>query len=151
MADTFYNTERELKLHFGTFWKARVPNVPLAWVNGKPYKPSSVDPDNPGDDEWVEGEVIFISRTHDVLGAREGDVVGSFIVKIFTPRNRGTGRATSYVDLVTNIWDTARDNGLDGNIKLGAIFAVPGGMESTFPYRVVIVDTPFSVRHFPTT
>jgi hypothetical protein len=149
VGDTFFNTENELKTHFATYWRARVPGVPLAWVNGKPYVPSSMDPDNPGDDEWVEGEVVFFSSNIPVLGGREADVSGSFIARVFTPRNRGTGRASSYLDVIANIWDTANDNGFDGNIKLGATVTIPGGMEDDFPFRTVIADTPFIVRHFP--
>ena len=135
----------EIRQHFADQWPARSGGdgvVRIAWQNGPKLDP----PPNPKAGEcYVEFGVYYTGAKRTTRNTRRS--TGRILAKVFVPPRKGTGLAEGYVDQMSDLWRTARVNGLHGAILLDATRPVPMGNEVSMPYWSLGAMTPFTIMY----
>lgn len=128
--------------HFKTQWEATNPSVPIHYPNAKALSPAT-------DSAW--GRLRFVSSFSDrvVVGGQLRLQGGRVLFSIFTPLGTGDGVASAYARDVESIWESAKANGLDGGIHLGAPLPMRGGPDPDEPFWREGNSTPFRFDHNP--
>lgn len=143
------DAEQKLIKHFDLGWNAVYGDPPTYPVNFP--NAAKVDVPTKGG-AYLRFRVIVDGADRVAVGGPLRISSGEVVINTFVPLGTGTDLVTELHKAITEIWDTAKSNGLDGGIHLGAPGPITGIRDPNVPtlWRSG-VSVPFTIDHTPST